>query len=194
MTRAVVLLAAALLAACAGPPEQEPVLATPGGTGLWWTTERVALDAGRGGAPRPAQVAALLATVAQRSNGHFDNVWLEIEGAGTQAALRDRLEAAGVPARKISVRPGGAYGQVWVALRQARAAPLPCPTLTAAGAEFGPNLRRPGLGCSDMANLANQVVDPLDLYGDQADPVRDAVRPSLAVTRYRAFAPPPSQH
>lgn len=174
------LLLTLLAPACTYAPE--PPIVGPADIGLRWRAETYALSPSL----PPREVAQLLDALRRFGRGRLDGMQVSAAGPGDLRRLRDALEAAGVQPRKLTVQPVARPGPVVVVAERAEAEAPPCPGLALRADGYGPNPRRPGLGCTNTGNLAAQVADPADLLGNDADPYADGDRAANPVAAYRA--------
>lgn len=146
----------------------------------------------RGGAMSPSERRRLASFLASTSGGRVDAIHLTLSSPapGSRRAVAAAARAAGVEPFKIreTEEPGrGRHrGGVVVTARMYRANPPVCPDLDVTGPPFNDNDFEPTLGCSNLANLASMVNDPVDLIGNPAVRRADGERAALPVARYRA--------
>lgn len=130
-----------------------------------------------------------LAFLRATSRGRLDALHLELRGGSRAAAraLAETARRAGVDPLKIRAEdggPGGGRVEV-IATRYVAVAPE-CPSLAIVGPSVNDNDFDPTHGCSNRANLAAMVNDPLDLVRNEAVVPADGAYAARGIERYRA--------
>jgi pilus biogenesis lipoprotein CpaD len=134
-----------------------------------------------------------LAFLAAAGRGRFDALHLELRGGnrGAARALAETARRAGVdPARISAVDAGSAGGRVEVIATRYVAIPPNCPSLAVVGPSVNDNDFDPTHGCSNRANLAAMVNDPLDLVRNDVVVPADGAYAARGIERYRASYTP----